>query len=334
MSLGTFAMIWQLNQLRTGLVYSDGSVISGELLHSALALLERAIVLEGRLLAMRDNVALALFLIPVVKETFSIAVLLGHLVRGRQVPRPISVGFAAALQTLKSHYDVVNTIVVLVQAMGRAPDVALASSGSFPPSHSPFVAAYLEKQRFATAAPSAVLAPPQQFATNFDAHFPETTTTASGAHLPIVQPQPQMAAPKFDTPSFVIPAAFEAPSFPAEHPAIAAWTNVAATPPPAAMVMTSTPSPVPSTIKEERLRKGFVLFFGFFALLTSYHSVGSRRGSVRDISQMREASTKDMSDQVLSRGLDGLSREQLVEEVVGLRRKVAALEEALAKVKS
>jgi hypothetical protein len=63
-------------------------------------------------------------------------------------------------------------------------------------------------------------------------------------------------------------------------------------------------------------------------------AVGSRRGSVRDISQMREATTKDLSDLSFSRGLEGLSREQLIDEVVELRRKVAALEETLTKVKS
>ncbi len=335
MSMGTFAMIWQLNQLRTGLVYSDGNIISGELLHAALALLDRAVVVEGRLLAMRENASIALFLIPVTKETFSIAVLLGHLVRGRHVPRPISVGFATALQTLKSHYEVVNTIPVLVQAMGSAPDLALVTSGSFPPSHSPFVAAYLEKQRFANAAPSAALPPPQQFATNFDAHFPPA---AEAAHPPMAQPQPQLAAPKFDAPSFVIPQGFDAPRFPVDHPAVAATASVPATPPPAAVVPVATASsPVPSAIKEERLRKGNICFRFHFVSHCSYVcvcAVGSRRGSVRDISQMREATTKDMSDLALSRGLDGMNREQLIEEVVELRRKVATLEEALTKVKS
>jgi hypothetical protein len=54
--------------------------------------------------------------------------------------------------------------------------------------------------------------------------------------------------------------------------------------------------------------------------------VGSRRGSVQDISQMRETSSKDLSDLVLSRGLDGMTREQLIGEVVALRRRVAELE--------
>jgi hypothetical protein len=55
-------------------------------------------------------------------------------------------------------------------------------------------------------------------------------------------------------------------------------------------------------------------------------AVGSRRGSVKDISQMRETSVKDVSDLALSKGLDNMTREQLIDEVVALRRRLAELE--------
>jgi hypothetical protein len=72
------------------------------------------IALQARLLQLRENATIALFLIPVVKESFSLSVLLGHL--GRSYPRAVSSavaqGFAAAMQTLRGHYDIVNSIAV------------------------------------------------------------------------------------------------------------------------------------------------------------------------------------------------------------------------------
>jgi hypothetical protein len=41
---------------------------------------------------------------------------------------------------------------------------------------------------------------------------------------------------------------------------------------------------------------------------------------------MRETSVKDMSDLALSKGLDNMTREQLIDEVVALRRRLAELE--------
>ncbi len=232
MSLGTFAMIWQLNQLRTGLAYSDQHLISAEFLQAGLGLLERALALEGRLLELRDNASMALFLIPVVKETFSLAVLLGHLLRTHAAPAAVVEGYARALATQRIHYELVNSVAVLTQAMGAAPDLALAAAGSFPPSHSPFVTAYLEKQRQSFAASAAAV---PQFEANFDAHFPapNAAPAAVAAAPPLAQPQAQLPAPRFEAPAF--PETFA---------------------PPPAVVPSATPSPVPNKVKEERLRRG------------------------------------------------------------------------------
>lgn len=79
---------------------------------------------------------------------------------------------------------------------------------------------------------------------------------------------------------------------------------------PAVASASSPTSSLPSKVKEERLRR-----------------VGSRRGSVRDISEMRETSSRDLSDLALSRDLDNKTREELIAIVLDLRRKVASLEQ-------
>lgn len=114
MSLGTYNMILELNQFKTKLSYVEDGLISPQFLLAILSLLDKAMVLQARLLQLRDNATLALFLIPVVKETFSLCVLLGHL--GRTHPRAVqpavAQGFGAAMQTLAGHYEVVNSIPV------------------------------------------------------------------------------------------------------------------------------------------------------------------------------------------------------------------------------
>jgi hypothetical protein len=172
-------------------------------------------------------------LIPVVKETFSLAVLLGYLLRTRAAPAAVAEGFTRTLAMLQAHYALVDGVAVLIQAMGAAPDLSLAVTGSFPPSHSPFVAAYLERQRLA-ASPAAVVsttaAPMPHFEANFETHFPAAATSATP---PPLQPQLQMPAPRFEAPSF--PETFA---------------------PPHSVVPAATPSPLPNKVKEDRLRRG------------------------------------------------------------------------------
>jgi hypothetical protein len=73
------------------------------------------IVLQARLLQLRENSTVALFLIPVVKESFSLSVLMGYvgIVYPRAVSPVVAQSFSASMQTLRTHYEVVNSISVM-----------------------------------------------------------------------------------------------------------------------------------------------------------------------------------------------------------------------------
>lgn len=202
----------------------------------------------------------------------------------------------------------------------------MALTGSVP-SHSPFVAAYLEKQRFQLASTPAT-APPVEFAVNFAANFPAAPAAqATDAQqqqeekqreeqLRLLKEQAQKQNELHQQKELQQQQQKEhQQQQELQRQAVSALDvlkqpPVASAVPSSALASASSPSSnLPNKVKEERLRR-----------------VGSRRGSVREIAEMREASVKDLSDLTLSKDLDNKTREELIDMVLDLRRKVALLE--------
>jgi hypothetical protein len=317
MSLGTFHMIMQLNGMKTNAAYSSDKVVTPSLFNDGLTLFEKVLGLQSRLIELnQSNGSIAMFLIPIVKESFSIMTVLAYFVQTSPaaVPADFVEKFNFYLGTLRADFAKLNSIQTFLQAMGPPPPIiANIGSGaagviSYPPSHSPFVVSFLGKQRQAAAAAAAAAASattpefPTTFEASFDANFPPP---AAAVEETASEPPATVSAAPVDA----------EPSFNPTPPPVAMEEKPAKEPKKSAEVLERAKAGPRSKIKEERLRR-----------------VGSRRGSVADITSMRESTSalkKEKDDTKAFKELESLSKEELIQQVVSLKNRVAELETAL-----
>jgi type II secretory pathway component HofQ len=235
-----------------------------------------------------------------------------------------------SLSVLAAHYAEVNAIPLIASTMGAAPPLLTSipdprdasapmhpfyiQNISYPPSHSPFVASF-EAQR---AQAAFQLQASQQQAESF---FP---ATFEGQQQQKQQQQPIQQATSFFPTTFeaaqettkreeaeVIARQQEQKELQERVQQLVDNTNTSA-------AATAVPDPVnvqPKSRNEHKLR-----------------AVGSRRGSIRDISAIRDKEIAENAEKnaSLAKLLANNSKEELIEEVIFLRKKVSALETQLA----
>lgn len=353
MSIGTYQMVSELSRARAGVsgfamgqVNYDLHLINLETLRDGLLLLEScASLLACGLAAAGVQPNVAPNLIPVIKESFSEFTLLlffarVHVMPFQQDPSVASrvVGkFNDVIALLNARYADVNGVPVIVQTMGAAPPPLALLDPSWgkwtvlapPPSHSPFVAAYLQQQQLQFQMQQQQHQQLRQDAQSAESFFPDkfeadfgsgssalltrasapavTATTAAaaasgGSFANSFGNPPPVFSDRFEPPVVGAPAAAQPPkqstTFPVPEP-----EPLEIQPPPPAI------SPTPRKDREDRLR-----------------TVGNRRGSVKDIAAMREKSQDNDMFSTLSK----LPKEDLVAEVIFLRNRVAMLESQLA----
>ena len=159
MSLGTYHMVMDINTYKSGRTIDqraqDQYLVTTEMLKEAFMVLGRAIHVESLILSFKDYPSIIPFLIPVVKETFSMLSFAAFCLKTHWITpqKEGKEGFLGVFQrctgAISSHYEEVKTIDVLMKVMGAPPSVDNMLEGpcAYPPSHSPYVKAFLEKQQ-------------------------------------------------------------------------------------------------------------------------------------------------------------------------------------------